>query len=129
METFLQILDLDEDSDHEFSRDMVEAYFAQAATTFEDMASAISSADLTKLSELGHFLKGSSAALGVFKVQASCEKIQNFGKNQDQDTDRSLTDAEALKMITGLMPTVKRDFADAEKWLKNWYEKNCTPEP
>ena len=38
MDTFQQILDLDEeDDDREFSRGMVEAYFDQASQTFEDM--------------------------------------------------------------------------------------------
>jgi len=34
---------------------------------------------LKTLSELGHFLKGSSATLGLTKVKDSCEKIQHYG--------------------------------------------------
>jgi len=37
METFRQILDLDEPGDHEFSLSMVEAYFEQAEETFRDL--------------------------------------------------------------------------------------------
>lgn len=37
IETFNQILDLDEDETHDFSFGMTEAYFSQASTTFTDM--------------------------------------------------------------------------------------------
>jgi hypothetical protein len=37
MDTFQQILDLDDDEDHEYSRELAGAYFTQARTTFDDM--------------------------------------------------------------------------------------------
>ena len=41
METFHQILDLDEDETHDFSAGMAWAYFEQAGTTFQDMEEAL----------------------------------------------------------------------------------------
>ena len=41
METFHQILDLDEDDTHDFSAGMAWAYFEQAGTTFQDMEEAL----------------------------------------------------------------------------------------
>jgi len=41
METFRQILDLDEDDEHEFSLEMVEADYSQAGQTFIDMDEAL----------------------------------------------------------------------------------------
>ena len=41
LETFNQILDLDEDDTHDFSLGMAEAYFTQASTTFVDMDQAL----------------------------------------------------------------------------------------
>ena len=41
MDTFRQILDLDEDDTHEFSAGMAWAYFDQAATTFTEMEAAL----------------------------------------------------------------------------------------
>lgn len=41
METFQQILDLDEDGTREFSRGMAWAYFSQVSTTFDDMDKAL----------------------------------------------------------------------------------------
>lgn len=41
METFRQILELDEDETHDFSSGMAWAYFAQARSTFDDMDGAL----------------------------------------------------------------------------------------
>jgi osomolarity two-component system phosphorelay intermediate protein YPD1 len=41
MDIFGQILELDEDDTFEFSKEMVEAYFSQASTTFDDMDNAL----------------------------------------------------------------------------------------
>lgn len=41
METFNQILELDEDETRDFSSEMVWSYFTQAGTTFLDMDSAL----------------------------------------------------------------------------------------
>lgn len=75
------------------------------------------------LSSLGHFLKGSSAALGVSKVQASCEKIQHYGQLHDDLTGKDLTRVEALDRIGKLLVQVKKEYAAAESWLKTWYEE------
>jgi HPt (histidine-containing phosphotransfer) domain-containing protein len=80
--------------------------------------------DLTKLSSLGHFLKGSSAALGVSKVQASCEKIQHYGQLRDEEENEDLTSEAALQKIKPLLETVKDEYAVAQKWMKNWYLEN-----
>ncbi|KAH9917954.1 signal transduction histidine kinase [Fomitopsis serialis] len=127
LETFHQILDLDEDDTHDFSKEMVTAYFSQANTTFDEMDEAYKAKDLTKLSSLGHFLKGSSAALGVARVQASCERIQHYGQLRDEDTGTDLTDVTALGKIEPLLGRVKKEYIVAESWLKKWYEENSVP--
>lgn len=122
METFQQILELDEEDDREFSKDMVWAYFTQAKQTFEDLDDALNTKDLPKLSSLGHFLKGSSAALGVYKVQASCEKIQHYGLQRDEDRDVDIGADEALKLIQEALDKIRVDYAVADKWLRNFYD-------
>ncbi|KAI5896439.1 histidine-phosphotransfer domain, HPT domain-containing protein [Schizophyllum commune H4-8] len=123
MDTFQQLLDLDEDETHDFSRGMVDEYFSQAETTFEDMDKALKSSDLPKLSSLGHFLKGSSATLGVSRVQLSCQKIQHYGEKKNEGKD--LSDDEALSRIGELLGKVKVDFRTAEEWLQAWYRENA----
>ena len=75
------------------------------------------------MSNLGHFLKGSSAALGVAKVQAICERIQHYGKLWDEAAGVALTEEVALKKIEPLLKRGKDDFAEARKWLESWYKK------
>ncbi|KAF8507369.1 histidine-phosphotransfer domain HPT domain-containing protein [Hysterangium stoloniferum] len=124
MEMLDQNLELDDEGgDHEFSKSIVWAYFDQAVKTFTEMDEAFAAKDLKELSELGHFLKGSSAALGVRKVQASCERIQHYGLLRDDEADEILEYEEALVKIEGTLESVKSEYAEAEKWLKAYYEK------
>lgn len=113
MDTFGQLLEMDDDEDHSFSKALTWDYFdqvraaplpracdpeleRQAVATFNEMDAAVyamltenyslrpssvrsvvrASNDLLTLSRKGHFLKGSSAALGLNKVKASCEKMR-----------------------------------------------------
>lgn len=71
------------------------------------------------LSELGHFLKGSSAAIGLQKVHTTCEKIQYLGKLKLDDED--ITEEEALKRITPLIPQVKKEHEEAKEYLQGFY--------
>lgn len=82
--------------------------------------------DLKKLSSLGHFLKGSSAALGVSAVQATCEHIQHYGALRDEINDEDLTNEAALAKIGPLLTRVKKEYAVAERWLQNWYKEHAT---
>jgi HPt (histidine-containing phosphotransfer) domain-containing protein len=80
--------------------------------------------DLKKLSELGHFLKGSSAALGIRKLQNTCEKMQHYGELRDEDKHSDLSSEQALKLIGGLLKGIKRDFSSAKKWFVAWYKEH-----
>ncbi|OCF31117.1 hypothetical protein I317_07629 [Kwoniella heveanensis CBS 569] len=132
METFQQIMDMDEDDGdddedgdkHAFSRGIVWGYFEQAEATFTEMEDAIVAEDLAKLSSLGHFLKGSSAALGIIKVQASCEKMQHYGNKRDEEAGIELESAEALKRIKNLLTSCKKDYRIAKKWMEKLYEED-----
>ncbi|WWC66493.1 uncharacterized protein I206_100395 [Kwoniella pini CBS 10737] len=132
METFQQIMDMDEEDEgddedgekHSFSKGIVWGYFEQAEATFKDMEAAIVDEDLTKLSSLGHFLKGSSAALGIIRVQASCEKMQHYGHKRDEEAGVSLSADEALERIKKLLTDCKKDYGVAKKWMENLYEED-----
>lgn len=76
---------------------------------------------LWKLSSLGHFLKGSSAALGIIKVQNSCEKMQHYGNLRDEEVGAALSEDEALKRIKSLLVDCKRDYAVASRYLRQLY--------
>ncbi|KAI0280171.1 signal transduction histidine kinase, partial [Russula aff. rugulosa BPL654] len=116
---FEPILEFDIDEEG-FSELMVNEYFDQAVKTFEKMDDALAKKNLLELSSLGHFLKGSSAALGLSKVQLSCEHIQHYGQLKE-DTN-TITEAEAIVKITKSLARVREEFAEAKVWLESFYE-------
>jgi osomolarity two-component system phosphorelay intermediate protein YPD1 len=78
--------------------------------------------DLSQLSSLGHFLKGSSATLGLTKVKDSCEKIQHYGqKKDDAGTTDEPDEATCLSRIKETLVAVKEEYAKVEKVLKKFY--------
>lgn len=126
MATFEQILELDDDdADRSFSKGIVENYYEQVDTTFDEMETALSSKDVAKLSSLGHFLKGSSAALGVTKVQATCETMQHNGQLKDDEGSGTLNKDEAVKRIRVLVDRVRIEYAEAKKWFDDFFAKGA----
>lgn len=73
------------------------------------------------MSQLGHFLKGSSATLGLVKVRDSCEKIQRYGKKENEDGSPETDEELCLKRITETLKALKTEYADAEKLLKKFF--------
>jgi len=124
--TFEQILEMDdEEDDREFSRSIVFGFFEQAEQTFKEMDDALKEGDLAKLSSLGHFLKGSSATLGLTKVKDSCEKIQHFGANKDETGTRDQSDEVCLDKLKVTIEQAKQEFKDVEKVLKKFYHDDA----
>ncbi|KAH9060554.1 histidine-phosphotransfer domain HPT domain-containing protein [Lactarius vividus] len=124
MDVFEQILELDEDDD-DFSQGMVDDYFSQAEKTFTDMATALEKKDLETLSSLGHFLKGSSAALGVFKVQSSCQDIQHYG--QLREGSKVIEKDDAIAKISTTLEHAREEYQTAKSSLKRFYEEDSEP--
>lgn len=121
--TFEQILEMDDDDDErEFSKGIVYGFFEQAESTFDKMEQALKKKNLSDLSSLGHFLKGSSATLGLTKVKEACEKIQHYGSDKDEtgtvdEPDQSIS----LKNIEKTLTQVKVDYEEAEVFLRKFY--------
>lgn len=83
--------------------------------------------NLESLSSLGHFLKGSSATLGLTKVKDACEKIQHYGAHKDETGTHTVPDANVcLERIKKIMPTLKHDYSEAESILKRYYHDYST---
>jgi len=122
--TFEQILEMDDDEvEREFSRSIVYDFFEQADNTFDTMDKELEKKDLDALSALGHFLKGSSATLGLTKVKDSCEKIQHFGARKDETGQVDETDDKvSLDRLKKTIAKAKTEFEEAEKVLKKFYE-------
>ncbi|KAG0092872.1 hypothetical protein BGZ93_010403 [Podila epicladia] len=121
--TFDQLLEMDDEEDHEFSKSLVWNYFEQAEKTFGDMNEAMKNLDFPDLSRLGHFLKGSSAALGLTKVKESCEKLQHYGNRKDATGTSAITDEEAESLIRALLVQMKEEYDEAEDYLRDFYNE------
>jgi len=121
--TFEQILEMDDDDDdREFSKGIVFGFFEQAAETFQKMESAIRANDLPELSSLGHFLKGSSATLGLTKIKDGCEKIQHFGAQKDETGTVEEPDrAKCLRLIQTTLTEVQQEYEEVSVLLKRFY--------
>ncbi|CAG8486692.1 10772_t:CDS:2 [Paraglomus occultum] len=122
-ETFDQLLDMDDDENFAFSKGIVSEYFKQAEQTFKQMDDYFKEENLDELSKLGHFLKGSSAAIGLTKVKGICEKIQYCGILKDENGESSITEDEAKDHMASYLKNVKKEYREAEKYLKVFYEK------
>ncbi|KAJ3197247.1 hypothetical protein HK101_005019 [Irineochytrium annulatum] len=118
---FDQLLEMDEDDqEREFSRGIVVNYFEQAETTFQSMTASLQANDLGALSRYGHFLKGSSAALGLTKVRMSCEKLQNYGALKDE-AGNPMSEEDALARIRETLERAKAEHKEAEEYLRKLY--------
>ncbi|KAM0201723.1 hypothetical protein ACHAPA_003821 [Fusarium lateritium] len=122
VETFEQILEMDEPDDHEFSQSIVFGFFDQAEETFLQIDEALEKKDLSDLSSLGHFLKGSSATLGLAKVRDGCEKMQRYGKKENVDGSPEDDEEICLQRIKEAFEAVKTDYQEVETALREYYD-------
>ncbi|KAI8053448.1 signal transduction histidine kinase [Syncephalis plumigaleata] len=116
----------DDDEEHEFSKSIVINYFEQAQETFEQMDAAIEKRDIEGYAKLGHFLKGSSATLGLQKVQAICEKIQNSHASANEESLPEYDGDVVLKCGIELLAQLKHEYKQAEQYLCQFYEMDAS---
>jgi len=117
--TFNQILEMDdEDPNRDFSKEIVFKFFDQVDDTIEKMKSFIKAKDFDELSSLGHYLKGSSATIGLIKIRDACEAIQNLGKGVDS---RVRDEDETMELIRKNLLVIIDGHREAEKYMKNLY--------
>lgn len=136
----------DDDDSRDFSKGLAQQYVEQAAETFDSMDEALcvyccihiqsatqslirlvrydrSAKDLDRLSKLGHFLKGSSASIGLVSVSKNCAAMQNYGSCKDEAGTSNISSEDALKNCTDLIPKLKVEQTKAKKWLEEFYKE------
>ncbi|KAI9666969.1 MAG: aspartate transaminase aat1 [Alyxoria varia] len=122
--TFEQILEMDEeDDDREFSKSIVYGFFDQAESTFNNMDKSLRDKNLPELSALGHFLKGSSATLGLTLIKQSCEKIQHLGHAKDETGTRDESEEHCLNAIRTELGKLRSEYKVVEGKLREYFEK------
>lgn len=81
-----------------------------------------------ELSQLGHFLKGSSATLGLTKVKDACEKIQHCKEDLPDEKDET----ERNKAIDGIKKTLREvqvDYGEVANILRRFFGEEPVPDP
>ncbi|PNY29394.1 Multistep phosphorelay regulator 1 [Tolypocladium capitatum] len=121
MTAFNQVLGLDAPGNHAFSLSIVVDFFCQAEDTFVSMDEALRRGDLNSLASLGHYLKGSSAAVGLVKVRDGCGKIERFGKMQNEEGFTEPDPEVCLKRIEEVLTATKTDYHTAATVLRRYY--------
>lgn len=81
---FSEVLAIDEDEEG-FSKSLFTNFVDQVKETFQKIESNLNSTNFETISSLGHYIKGSAAALGLEKVSYQCERIQNYGQKINFD--------------------------------------------
>lgn len=80
--------------------------------------------DLATLSSLGHFLKGSSATLGLTKVKDSCAKIQHYGQMKNEAGTEDEPDKKVCLDRTKItLEEVKQEYAEVEVILRKFFRE------
>lgn len=77
--------------------------------------------DLEKLSQLGHFLKGSSATLGFTHVRDECEKIQHWGHGMDETGTHKEEREKCLRFIKASLVVAQAATASCKSRMSRFY--------
>ncbi|SCU98420.1 LAMI_0F14554g1_1 [Lachancea mirantina] len=118
-----EIVSLDEDNP-DFSRNLIEQFLEQASTTFAQIDAELQGKrDLAQLASLGHFLRGSSAALGLQRIAWACERIQNLGRKREGAADPAapLSDDFYADQIASALAQARVEFDVARQELSKFY--------
>lgn len=81
---FDELIGMDEDEEG-FSKTLFQTFVDQFKETIDQIKDGLANKNLDQLSSLGHYLKGSAAALGLVKISTQCERIQNYGRKNNFD--------------------------------------------
>ncbi|CAN3371570.1 hypothetical protein DIURU_004010 [Diutina rugosa] len=81
----IAIMDEDEDG---LALSLFQEFVTQFEETSVEIDANLKQGRLDELSKLGHYIKGSAAALGLVKISHQCERIQNYGNKHNFDHAR-----------------------------------------
>lgn len=71
---------------------------------------------------MGHFLKGSSATLGLSHIKDDCEKIQHYGAGKDANGDEDEDDETCLSNIKKTLGSVKTEYEVVKGLLTKFFD-------
>lgn len=130
---FSELVAMDEDEEG-FSESLFATFVEQFDDTVSEIDENLKEKNLDKLSSLGHYLKGSAAALGLIKISTECERIQNYGHKdnfdnfqlEDLSTNHPLgltedSDEFWIQLITDAKEKAKEGFQKSKEALNEYF--------
>jgi HPt (histidine-containing phosphotransfer) domain-containing protein len=78
------------DDDEEFQTELLNMLAADITEQLVNIANSIELQDSKQLQQLGHYLKGSTANVGVNSIAAIAKQLEEVGKNQHFDQAKLL---------------------------------------
>ncbi|ODV85743.1 hypothetical protein CANARDRAFT_7115 [[Candida] arabinofermentans NRRL YB-2248] len=128
---FQELLMMDEDEEG-FALSLVQTFVEQAIGIFKDIDTLLHAPieektqdNLKKLSSMGHYLKGSAAALGLQKVQFECERLQNYGNMISFDDFEPATKAQTVEewyaCIEEVFSNVLESYSQSKQLLADFF--------
>ncbi|KAI4844211.1 hypothetical protein E4T44_06321 [Aureobasidium sp. EXF-8845] len=118
---FSDILELDDEDEQYFSRSLVCDFFALAQRTFAEMDACLETQDIKQLWSKARFLRGPSATLGVYKVDAICARIEHMTGVSDTFQPEGDSKTTLCNSTGVLLEEAKQHFAEAEIALRRFY--------
>lgn len=101
-----QLMELDEDDGmYEFTNRILQDYFTQMEEKMPEIHNLVVNRRYEDAAHLGHFLKGSSAAIGAECISDICDKIQHYKEQSEEPQIFLLREISQLKL---LYPAIKR---------------------
>jgi osomolarity two-component system phosphorelay intermediate protein YPD1 len=119
---FSELVAMDEDEEG-FSKSLFQTFVDQVIETFQEIDTNLKKKNLDKLSALGHYLKGSAAALGLNTIYSQCERIQNYGHKMNFD---NFDLASKVKLSSPQSPNETADSSDSSDDVPN--DKDSIPD-
>ncbi|KAH3660303.1 hypothetical protein OGAPHI_006889 [Ogataea philodendri] len=128
---FQELLLMDEDEEG-FAVSLVKTFVEQATGIFQEIldllnVSSPSDDDLKRISSLGHYLKGSAAALGLQVVQQECERIQNYGNKINFDDYEPAATAKSssdwVECIRSAYTNALEGYEKSKKLLSEFFDE------
>lgn len=124
---FSELVAMDEDEEG-FSKGLFQTFVDQFKDTYKELDENVELKDLDKLSSLGHYLKGSAAALGLVTIAEQCERMQNYGHkincddySLDSDLSESDGDAYWVSLVEDAMAKAKTAFEESKEALIEYF--------
>lgn len=124
---FSELVAMDEDEEG-FSKSLFQTFVDQVLETFKEIDENLKTKNFDKISGLGHYLKGSAAALGLEKISSQCERIQNYGHKVNFDNFKLKDNIDQkddefwIKLIEDALNKARDGFAKSRKVLNNYFD-------